>query len=265
MTSFKNINSADNAQYKALKKLATQARERRKQGQTLLDGVHLIQSVIDARAEFQSHLKQLIVREGDEEQAEIHACLQALAGTPSVLLGKSLFDALSPVDSPTGILALFEIPPAPAHQHHCAVALENIQDPGNLGSILRTAAAAGAEAVYLSKGCAEAWSPKALRAAMGAHFHLAIHEQAELTELASNYPQRIATRLDARSSLYQLDLTTPTLFLFGNEGQGLSDELAATASHAVSIPMPGPSESLNVAAAAAVCLFERVRQCQHKA
>ncbi len=262
MSRFKTISSADNAQYKALKKLASQARERRKQQQTLLDGVHLIQAVIDAGFEWRAQLTHLIVRAGDEQQHEIQSCLQALADTPALLLDAALFDALSPVETPTGLLALFDIPAPRPHAHQLAVALENIQDPGNLGSILRTAAAAGADAVYLSKGCAEAWSPKCLRAAMGAHFAIVIHENADLTTLSADYPQRIATRLDATLSLYALDLRQPSLFLFGNEGQGLSDELAASASHAVTIPMPGATESLNVAAATAVCLFEQVRQCQ---
>ena len=145
-------------------------------------------------------------------------------------------------------------------QGQFCVLLEAIQDPGNLGAMLRTAAAAGVDAVYLSKGCAEVWSPKALRAGMGAQFALALHEHADLTLIARELKSLIATSLDAQQSLYDLDLSGPVAFVFGNEGAGLSPALLDTATHQVKIPMPGKVESLNVAAAAAVCLFECVRQ-----
>jgi TrmH family RNA methyltransferase len=99
---------------------------------------------------------------------------------------------------------------------------------------------------------------------MGAHFRLAIHEQADLVALARTFPgQVIALALDAATSLWQVDLSQPTLFVLGNEGAGLSGTLLEAASKRVVIPMPGGMESLNVAAAAAICLFERVRQCEN--
>lgn len=252
----KQITSSDNPQYKQLKKLATNSRERRKCGQTLLDGVHLLQALADVGGE----VDLFIVRQGCGAEMDIHACMQGFPNAPVIELGAVLFDELSPVETPVGILALYTIPTPDATTPECAVLLENIQDPGNIGAILRTAAAAGVNAVYLSKGCAEAWSPKVLRAAMGAHFVVAIHEQQDLAQLCIHLPIVIATRLDAEQSLYNLKLQGQVAFLFGNEGAGLSAELAACATHNIHIPMPGKVESLNVAAAAAVCLFERVRQ-----
>lgn len=252
----KQITSADNPQYKQLKKLATNARERRKCGQTLLDGVHLLQALADVGGE----VDLLIVRQGSGADVEVHACIECFSTAPVIELTTALFDEISPVETPVGILALYTIPQPDDSTPECAVLLENIQDPGNIGAILRTAAAAGVNAVYLSKGCAEAWSPKVLRAAMGAHFVLAIHEQQDLVQLSAHLPLVIATRLDAQQSLYDLNLHGQVAFLFGNEGAGLSDELAACATNNIRIPMPGKVESLNVAAAAAVCLFERVRQ-----
>ncbi len=252
----KQITSADNPQYKQLKKLATSSRERRKCGQTLLDGVHLLQALADAGGA----VELLIVRQGSGADAEIQRCVEWFPTAPVIELGAVLFDAISPVETPVGILALYTTPQPDATTPECAVLLENIQDPGNIGAILRTAAAAGVNAVYLSKGCAEAWSPKVLRAAMGAHFVLAIYEQQDLAQRSAHLPVVIATRLDAEQSLYGLDLHGQVAFLFGNEGAGLSAELAVCATHHVTIPMPGKVESLNVAAAAAVCLFERVRQ-----
>ncbi|MDD4881624.1 MAG: RNA methyltransferase, partial [Gallionellaceae bacterium] len=166
-----------------------------------------------------------------------------------------------PVSTPTGILSVIDIPkPEPARSDRFAMLLEEIQDPGNLGSLLRSAAAAGVEAVYLSKGCAEAWSPKALRGSQGGHFRLNIHEGADLTETVRMFPGRAyAAALRCGCDLYSLDLTGPSAFAFGNEGAGLSDALLRETT-AFSIPMAGEVESLNVAAAAAICLFERVRQ-----
>lgn len=257
MNSVKLITSPDNTQFKHLRKIAHSARDRRKAGQTLLDGVHLLVAMADAGIK-----PQLIaVREGREQEAEISGCLARFPDVACLRLNARLFDAISPVEHPVGIVALMDIPRPAVGSDQCGVLLENIQDPGNLGSIMRTAAAAGANAVYLSKGCAEAWSPKVMRAAMGAHFALAIDERQDLTTLSARFETIVATRLESQRSLYDgLDLKGPVAFLFGNEGAGLSDEAAACATDIVRIPMPGEVESLNVAAAVAVCLFERVRQ-----
>lgn len=256
MDKFKQITSADNATYKQLKKIAGSARDRRKSKQTLLDGVHLLMAMADAG--IQPAL--IAVREGNEQDAEIKQCLKRFSNITPLQLSTKLFDAISPVEHPVGIIALIDTPAPEEKSYQCAVLLENIQDPGNLGSILRTAAASGTDAVYLSKGCAEAWSPKAMRSAMGAHFSLAIHENQNLAESMHKFEMVIATHLDGKQSLYDLDLRGSVAFLFGNEGSGLSNEIATRATHQIRIPMPGEAESLNVAAAAAVCLFERVRQ-----
>lgn len=256
----KQVNSADNPQYKLLKKIAGVSRERRKRGQTLLDGVHLL----SALAAGGGQPRLLVLRAGAAATPEIARCLTSFAKAPQMVLSAPLFDKLSPVEHPTGILGLLDIPQPVPQVGSCCVLLENIQDPGNLGSILRSAAAAGVVAVYLSQGCAEAWSPKALRAGMGAHFLLAIYEQQVLTEIAVRCKSVVATSLTATQSIYATDLTGPMAFLFGNEGAGLSPELMACATCRVTIPMPGAVESLNVGAAAAICLFERVRQRQLK-
>jgi len=139
--------------------------------------------------------------------------------------------------------------------------LEDIQDPGNVGSMLRSAAAAGVHDVLLSKSCAFAWSPKVLRAAQGAHFALNIVEGADLLAFVAHYAGQVVALVPAVSkALYDLDLAKSTAFVIGNEGAGLSAELLAAVSVHATIPMPGKSESLNAAAAAAICLFEMARQ-----
>jgi TrmH family RNA methyltransferase len=141
------------------------------------------------------------------------------------------------------------------------VMLEDLQDPGNLGSILRSCAAAGVTHVLLSKGSVRAWSPRVLRAGMGAHFMLDIHEDTDLGAAARDFPGTLlATRPRAPRTVFDTDLTGKVGFMFGNEGAGLSAALLGSAHAVISIPLPGRAESLNVAAAAAVCLFERVRQ-----
>jgi TrmH family RNA methyltransferase len=162
------------------------------------------------------------------------------------------------VDSPTGLLAEIAIPAVVNETAQFVVLLEDIQDPGNLGALLRTAAAAGVEQAYLSTACADAWSPKCLRGGQGAHFRLAIQERADLPAVARRFPVHAAI-LGAPQSLFDLDLRGAVGFAFGNEGAGLSEALCACSSP-FSIPMSDRVESLNVAAAAAVCLFERVRQ-----
>src|SRR5881396_2853059 len=138
---------------------------------------------------------------------------------------------------------------------------ENIQDPGNLGAILRTAAAAGIPHIFLSKDSVFAWSPKVIRAGMGAHFFLSIFEGVDVGEFARSFRGSVvAMEPRARASLYELDLRGPVAWVFGNEGAGLSEGARRLAAHRVRIPMPGPAESLNVAAAVAICLFEQIRQ-----
>jgi RNA methyltransferase, TrmH family len=255
----KTITSGENPRYKELRRLAQSAQARGKSGLSVLDGVHLV-------AAYHKHHgvpQQLVVSKSGVEDPEIRALVQSIGGADALLMADPLFRHLSPVETPTGILAVVRTPrpqPPPREMGAC-VMLEDIQDPGNLGSILRTCAAAGIRHVLLSSGSVHAWSPRALRAGMGAHFALAVHEQADLPAAARAFRgTRVATRQGVPESVFNTDLRGDVAFFFGNEGAGLSRELLGVADVVVSVPMPGPAESLNVAAAAAVCLFERVRQ-----
>lgn len=259
MPTLKRISSRDNSFFKELCKLAGSSRQRRKAGQTLLDGAHLVQAYL-ASGQRPLHF---LVNEAARHDAEITALLAQLPDVPLTCLDGVLFGELTELKTPSGLLALIELPQphvSPSHSRFC-ILLEDIQDPGNLGSILRTAAAAGCDAAFLSTACADAWSPKVLRAAMGGHFVLGIHEHADLFNVAAVFEGIIfAASLQASSSLYDSELTGSIAFAFGNEGAGLSPELANACRQFITIPMPGKVESLNVAAAAAVCLFEAARQ-----
>jgi|WetSurMetagenome_2_1015567.scaffolds.fasta_scaffold01410_9 RNA methyltransferase, TrmH family len=259
MTAIKRISSRDNPFYKSLHKLASSARERRAAQQTLLDGAHLLRAFLDTG----SKPECLLVNESGLQNGEIAALLEACGDVPQTQLDDALFVQLSELKTPNGLLALVGIPPAHVEIKHSqfALLLEDIQDPGNLGSILRSASGAGCDAVFLSSGCADAWSPKVLRAGMGGHFALSITESADLTEIAAEFTGKImAASLQADRSLYDSDLRGKLAFAIGNEGAGLSTALLEVVQQHFIIPMPGKIESLNAAAATAVCLFEAVRQ-----
>ena len=255
----KLVSSRDNADYKALKKLTESGRERRKAGRIVLDGMHLV----EAYQTVYGVPDQIVVSTSGALRAEIAAWLASFPQTRVIVLEDALFATLSEVETPSGILAVVARPTPRQALSECAdtIVLDGVQDPGNLGSILRSAAAAGCTQAVLSADCVQAWSPKVLRAAMGAHFQIDLHEGVDLGAFLARFRgQSVLTALNAAHSLYDLDLRTPTAWVFGNEGQGVRPELLACVPMQVLIPMPGATESLNVAAAAAICLFEAVRQ-----
>lgn len=257
----KVIQSRDNPSFKELVKLSGSARQRGKSNQTLLDGAHLLAAYLDAGMLPQ----QLLVNAAALQDGEIFGLLERMQGVPVTQLDDRLFAELSELKTPTGILALIAIhqPDTPIADSRFALLLEDIQDPGNLGSMLRSAAAAGCDAVFLSAGCADAWSPRVLRAAMGGHFALRIYERQDLPAVAKGFHGALlATSLQATRGLYECDLKGSVAFMVGNEGAGLSGELLSLATQQITIPMPGRIESLNAAAATAICLFEAVRQRQ---
>jgi TrmH family RNA methyltransferase len=255
----KSVASRDNAAYKAMARLVASGSERRKRGLSVLDGAHLLAAFLDSGRQ----PEEVMVNRAGLEDAEIAALVVRATAARVTLLSDALFKSLSTVDSPTGVIASAPTPGGKkvAPDASLVLLLEDIQDPGNVGALLRSAAAAGAEHVLMSARCAFAWSPKVLRAAMGAHFALNIVEGADLAVFLGAY-RGTSVALDARAegSLYDLDLKGPTAFLVGNEGAGLTGEIEGTATVRARIPMPGRVESLNAATAGSICLFEAVRQ-----
>jgi TrmH family RNA methyltransferase len=255
----KLIQSRDNPFYKELLKLTGSARQRGKVNQALLDGAHLLAACLDAGVVPLHILLNAAALQDDE----IASLLERVSDITITHLEDKLFAELSELKTTTGILTLIGLPQpsAAVSDSRFALLLEDIQDPGNLGSILRSAAAAGCDAVFLSQGCADAWSPKVLRAAMGGHFALHIYERQNLPDVAQAFSGTLlATDLQATHSLYDCDLTGNVALMMGNEGAGLSEELFNLATRKIIIPMSGKVESLNVAAATAICLFEAARQ-----
>lgn len=264
----KTITSRDNSTFKALRDLASDARRQKREGRALLEGPHLLAAALDHGV-----VPELVaVAEEAVDHPEIAALLARLPGVPVLCLRSTLFREVSELKTPVGILARIAVPnvtkakdavssaPTLAPAGDCLL-LDAVQDAGNVGTLLRTAAAAGVRDVLLGPGCAGAWTQRVLRAAQGAHFSLAIHENVDLAAFVQSFSgQSLATVAHGGESLYALDFSRPTAWLFGNEGAGLSPSLVAMAAKRVTIPLAADCESLNVAAAAAVCLFEMRRQ-----
>lgn len=257
----KSITSRDNPLYKEIKHLATSSQARRKSGRTLLDGVHLCEA-------YSQHLGEpqlCIVAESSLQHHEVAPVLARCEqnNTACISLPDALYRAVSQVEHGVGLMFVVATPDPvlPAELSDSSVVLDNLQDPGNLGSILRSAAAAGIRNVFCSSGTAFAWSPKVMRAGMGAHFLLNIFENVDLSALLQNARIPVlATSSHTRTTIYQSKLDQPVVWLFGHEGQGVSQELMALATATVTIPQQAAIESLNVAASAAICFFEQVRQ-----
>jgi TrmH family RNA methyltransferase len=183
-----------------------------------------------------------------------------------VLLPEALWSGFTTVETPVALgflLPLDALRPAEPPGLVDSVVLDRLQDPGNVGAILRSAAALGVRQVIALKGTAALWSPKVLRAGMGAHFALALHEAQEaqtLHELAGRGLALLATSSHGAQALHAVALPRPCAWLLGHEGQGVDPALAAQAALTLTIPQPGGEESLNVAAAAAICFYEAARQ-----
>jgi TrmH family RNA methyltransferase len=255
----KIVTSRDNPAYKAMAKLVSSAAERRRTGMSVIDGVLLLAAFLDTGGKPQ----EIMLSEAALADPEVSALLARTRDARVTQLSDALFNALSTVESPTGIIASVRTPASrpPAVDARLVLLLEDIQDPGNVGTLLRSAAAAGADHVLLSPQCAFAWSPKVLRAAMGAHFATNIVERADLGDFLSRYQgQSVALAGRGDESLYDLDLRKPTAFIVGNEGAGLTPAILEAATVRARIPMPGRLESLNAATAGSVALFEAARQ-----
>ena len=240
-----------------------EARGRRQQQQLLLEGTHLLQEAL------RLDLKLEVVLATPEWLAGHGQLLAALP--PRTRLQPATAEVLAAVAttrSPDGVVATAEPPCLPiGRTPGFVLALDRLQDPGNLGTLLRTALAAGVEQVWLADG-ADPHAPKVLRASSGASLALPVERldgeglRQRLLQAGVAGLQRLATRAGDGQPYWDLDWTQPTVLLLGNEGAGLAAELAALADHCVTIPHSTAVESLNVAVAAAPLLLERWRQRQ---
>ncbi len=259
----KQITSKNNPLYREIRQLANSAQARRKSTKTILDGIHLCQSYLLHIGNPLFCILNETAKDTPEIAEIIATCLTRKV--TCILLPDSLYQGLSQVEEGVGILFIINPPiySFPKKIKQTAVLLDRVQDPGNLGSILRSASAAGISQVFCSKGTASAWSPRVLRAGMGAHFMIRIYENVDLESLIeqSNIPV-IATALTTTQTIYEFNLKNEVAWLFGHEGQGVAELLQKKADIKLRVPHVGKQDSLNVAACAAVCFFEQLRQKQ---
>jgi TrmH family RNA methyltransferase len=256
----RHVTSRHNPRLSEAAALLASSRERRKSGKCVLEGLH----VIATYAERHGAPETLIVADAALARPEVRAFVD-LHPRQTLIVPESLLAATASLPASVGLIAVVPTPqPASVGQADFNLLVDDVQDPGNIGSMLRSAAAAGVAQVLLSRHCAFAWSPKVLRAGQGAHFCVAIHEDVDLPAWAAEYRagggEVVATVAAGGTSLFAAPLHGRIALAIGNEGAGLSPALVAQATRRVTIPMPGRVESLNVAAAAAVCLFECLRQ-----
>ena len=259
------VTSRNNPRLAEAAGLISSSRDRRKAGRCVLEGDHLIGVYLD-RGGLPESLIVVLDRLSDPR---ISALVARVPERHVIAVAAEIFGEVSTLPAAVGALAVVATPtpslPSPANFH---LLLEDVQDPGNVGAMLRTAAAAGVEQVLLSKHCAFAWAPKVLRAGQGAHFLTTIVEDVDLVAWARAFRgdgRVLATVASGGSDLYASAVPSRVAIVIGNEGAGLSAALLAEADARVTIPMPGGAESLNAAAAAAVVLFECVRQRRHPA
>jgi TrmH family RNA methyltransferase len=246
------ISSRDNAFVKDLKKLAHGSTEYRKQRRIWAEGDHLLRAAVQRGV--QPALGVFSESFWPFAQAEY-----AQAAIKNVVLSDLLYDLVSSLESPARMGFVFDLPQMPTLQPLAAsVILDRVQDAGNVGAILRSASAFGFKQIIAIKGTAALWSPKVLRAGMGAHWGLQLMEGADLNLLDALAVPLLVTSSHRGSFLHQLlskkELVMPCAWALGHEGQGVSAELEARASQHVRIAQPGGEESLNVATAAAICL-----------
>ena len=252
--SVKSISSRDNPLLVRLRKLGRDPVAYRKQGELWIEGDHLCRAFLQrggvplqaliSEVAWASPLRELALR-----AASVSVLPEAL------MAGISTLESPAPIGFVVpwrGAVAL--LPDAPT------VVLDRLQDAGNVGTVLRSAAAFGFTQVVALKGTAGLWSPKVLRAGMGAHFGLSLVEGVEVTALSALAMPLLATSSHAAQAIDQLALPWPCAWVLGHEGEGVSAAVQSQCSQALRIPQPGGEESLNVGAAAAVCLYESARQ-----
>lgn len=259
----KQITSRANPIYKQL--LASAKQAGRPGHSVWLEGPHLCQAWLQHHV----HLKWAIFDELSRNSPEIQALVDRVPLQQQVWVASSLMSALSTLKSPANVMFVVDVPPV-AEQTELeenVVVLDDIQDPVNVGTILRTTAAAGIRHVVASSATASCWSPKVLRGGQGAQFALQMQQSVDVVawlkrhRLSTVRLPVIATTLEQSKSLYAAPLPDNAIWVFGHEGRGVSPEILALADQRLSIPHDSQAiESLNVASAVAVCLFEQRRQ-----
>jgi TrmH family RNA methyltransferase len=253
------ITSAQNSRLQRVRALLNQRKDREQAGEFVVEGVRLVEEALSAG--WQARLLLYTAELSERGRGLVDSARSRGVECEGVL--PQLLKAAADTETPQGILGVFAMRdlPLPASPDFLLVT-DAVRDPGNLGTLLRTAAAAGVQGVLLGPGTTDPFNPKALRSGMGAHFRLPMQK---MTWPAIDGLCRPATRIFLAEAgegtpCWQADLRGPITLIVGGEAEGAGPEARALAGENITIPMPGQSESLNAAVAAAILLFEVVRQ-----
>ncbi len=258
------LTSPDNPRVKLARALL-ERKGRAQQGRCLAEGVRLIEDAV--RAGLTPALLFYTGQATEQPRAGQLIAAVEQAGVPLMELSPAVFATLTDTVTSQGVVAVLPIPqPAPPAAPRLGLVLDQVRDPGNMGTILRSAEAAGVDAVLLPPGCTDPWSPKVVRAGMGAHFRLPIIA-GDWPALAHHMAGHTVWLAEAQGAVAydRVDWTVPSTLVIGGETTGLSAEAGRLAAGRVAIPMAGPVDSLNAAMAATVILFEAARQRRHGA
>ncbi len=251
------ITSTSNPRVQWVRTLQNKRRVRQRESLFIIEGARLVNEVISSRSPAELVLYTDALEQGD--QGLIDELINL--GADAEVVSEQVMKACSDTESPQGLLAVLPIPfSAPPDNLTFALIADRISDPGNLGTILRTALAAGVEAVFLSAGTVDPFNPKVVRGAMGSHFHLPII-QVQTSEIEKHLRgiDLWVAEAGLGPSYYDVDWNKPSAIVIGSEAHGPSDELRSIAKGSTHIPMQGLAESLNASVAAAVILFEIAR------
>jgi len=254
------IVSLSNERVRRVQALQRGTRRRYQEGLFIAEGARLVQEAFAANVPIHEVFHTAAFAESTPGSALVTVCIERASSCWEV--SAEVMQALADTETPQGILIVLSIP---AFQCEIAAPLtlipDAIRDPGNLGTMLRTAWAAGVQAVFLSPGCVDAFSPKVLRAGMGAQFHLAVERSAwdTIAGLGKHLTFYLAETEQA-VSCWKADLREPLALIIGGEAEGAGSQARGLAQANLAIPMPGGSESLNAAVAAGILMFEVVRQ-----
>lgn len=256
------ITSSQNPKLKLVRTLQGRAKERREAGMFVVEGVRLVEEAVKANWQFQFVLFSDGLSDRGKELLNTLITNQIEVEETS----GDLLQNVSETETPQGILAVLHLSDLPIPDSPNFILIpDQIRDPGNLGTLLRTAAAAGVQAALLPPETTDAFAPKVLRAGMGAHFRLPIHSMTwdEIQACVKNMQVYLANMNG--QSCWETDLRQPLALIIGGEAEGTSEEAQRLATQKISIPMPGEVESLNAGVAGSVLMFEAVRQRKYSA
>ncbi|MDO4534980.1 MAG: RNA methyltransferase [Clostridium perfringens] len=254
-----NIESKSNSLFKDLKKLKDKKKYREEKKQYIIEGFRFVKEAIKSN----SSLDYIIITEEFYEKEKAFVDLLKIEGLKIIIMSRILLDELCDTENPQGIIAVVKIENSILKTGNTVILVDKVQDPGNMGTIIRTAHAVGARGVIITKGTVDVYNDKVLRSSMGSIFYVPIIEDYHLDmvkDLRRQGYRLLVSSLQGENNFFEEDLKGNIIIAVGNEGNGVSDEVYEISDIKVKIPMPGNSESLNVAIATSVMMYEKLRQ-----